>query len=70
MSLLREFLMERYLLHGDREWEDNLVNMDIGAYINCQASKGSGFIIERPSDYNDEYLYHITPKGLEYLKNA
>ncbi len=66
---MREFLMELYLLHGEREWEDNLVSMELPLFTNCQNAKKVGFIIERPSDYNDEYLYHITPKALELLKN-
>ena len=58
---MREFLLELYLEHGERSfWWDWNVDIEL-----CRGRMG-GYI--KSSPYSEGYK--LTPKGLEYLKNA
>ncbi len=70
MSEMREFLMGLYLLHGEREfelemeWDNNHMNAFDEYYISH--FKGDQLLI---NSTNSTYLFYLTPKALEYIKN-
>ena len=51
---MREFLLELYLKYGEREFKCGVMGFELRAH---------GFLVNAVTT-------RITPKGLEYLKNA
>ena len=58
---MREFLLELYLKHGEREFNlDTLRN-------EFWAARENGYLMHRPLARWP--TYYITPKAIEYIKN-
>lgn len=60
---MRDFLMELYLTHGDREFE-----VDWGRGLTERTSTMSEGLLEYIGG-GILPIYKLTPKGLEYIKN-
>ena len=60
---MREFLLELYLGHGDRWHERNYTT-----FTRYGGAIKEGFVVY--DECKAPAQYKITPKGLEYLKNA
>jgi len=62
---MREFLTELYLLHGDKKFTRDEENDGLLKYkIPVEMGYISYNFLDRP------FPFQLTPKGLEYLKNA
>ncbi len=65
---MKEFLMELYLLYGERSWPLSSIN-DSGREFEFYCD----FELAGLTAYNKkqaEVMVFISPKGLEYIKNA
>ena len=59
---MREFLLELYLQHGER-WHGR----NYGRFTRYAGACKDGYVVAKGASPE---IYKITPKGLEYLKNA